>query len=53
MSATSWDICPEGQAWSYIVLQARYNLITQKIELIQGKLFWSGEARLNVLGLPL
>jgi hypothetical protein len=28
-------------------------LIPEKIELIQGKLFWSEEARLNMLGLLL
>ena len=53
MSAIDWDICLEGRCWSIEELRSRYNLIPEKIELIQGELFWSGEARLNMLGLLL
>jgi hypothetical protein len=53
MSAINWDIHLEGHAWSAEELRSRYDLIPEKIELIQGKLFWSEEARLNMLGLLL
>jgi hypothetical protein len=53
MSAIDWDICLEGRCWSTEELRSRYDLIPEKIELIQGKLFWSEEARLNRLGLLL
>jgi hypothetical protein len=53
MSAINWDICLEGRSWSTEELRSRYNLIPEKIQLIQGELFWSGEARLNMLGLLL
>jgi hypothetical protein len=39
MSAVNWDIHLEGHAWSTEELRSRYNLIPEKIELIQGKLF--------------
>jgi hypothetical protein len=45
-----WDIHLEGHSWSTEGLRSRYNLISEKIKLIQGKLFWNEEAQLNMLG---
>lgn len=48
-----WDIRHEGWAWSREEVSFRYNLIPEKIELVEGKLFWSEEERLNMLGMLL
>lgn len=53
MSGVNWNISLEGHTWSTEEFNSRYNLIPEKIELIQGKLFWSEETRLNMLGLLL
>jgi len=49
----NWDIHPNGRAWSRDELISRYPLIPEKIELIEGKLLWTDEDRLNLLGLLL
>lgn len=53
MSAMKWDIRREGRAWNGDEIRSRYNLTPEKIELIEGKLFWSEEDRLNMLALLL
>jgi hypothetical protein len=53
MSAIDWDIHREGRAWDGDEMRSRYNVIPEKIELIQGKLFWGEEVRLNLLALLL
>ena len=49
----SWDIQREGRSWKRGEVQARYELAPEKIELIEGKLFWSEEDRLTMLALLL
>ena len=53
MPAIIWDIRREGRAWNADEVRSRYNLTPEKIELIRGRLFWSEEARLNMLALLL
>ena len=47
-----WDIRREGHAWRGNALD-RYARAPEKIELIDGKLFWSDEERLTMLALLL
>ena len=47
-----WDIRREGRAWGQEV-RARYELTPAKIELIEGKLFWTERDRLTMLALLL
>jgi hypothetical protein len=49
----SWDIRREGRAWIGDEAMQRYNLTPEKFEMYQGKLFWSDEDRVNMLGLML
>jgi hypothetical protein len=48
-----WDIQREGRSWKRGEVRARYELAPEKIELIEGKLFWSEEDRLAMLALLL
>lgn len=48
-----WDIRREGRAWSGDEAMQRYNLTPEKFEMYRGKLFWSDEDRVNLLGLLL
>ena len=47
------DIRREGRAWMKDAARDRYYLTPEKIELIEGKLFWSDEERLTMLALLL
>ena len=49
----SWDIRRAGRAWIGDEAMQRYNLTPEKFEMYQGKLFWSDEDRVNMLGLML
>ena len=49
----NWVIRREGRAWTADEAMPRYNLTPEKFEMYQGKLFWSDEDRLNMLGLML
>ena len=53
MSGVIWDIRREGRAWKGEEIRARYDLTPAKIELIEGKLFWTEEDRLTMLALLL
>ena len=53
MAATKWDIRREGRARLGTEIRARYDLTPEKIELIEGKLFWTEEDRLAMLALLL
>lgn len=53
MTATDWDIRPAGRSWSPQEIASRWALTPEKIELIDGRIFWSDEDRLNMLGLLL
>lgn len=48
-----WDIRPEGRAWTGNEAMERYMLTPEKIEMVQGRLFWDDEERLVFLGLLL
>lgn len=48
-----WDIRAEGRAWTGNEGLARYALTPEKLEMIEGKLLWSDEERLALLGLLL
>ena len=48
-----WDIRREGRAWRSGEGLARFELAPEKIEMIEGRLFWSEEERLTMLGLLL
>lgn len=52
MEEMQWDLRLEGRAWGTEAL-SRYDLTPEKIELIEGKLFWSEEERLTMLALLL
>jgi len=51
--SVKWDIRPEGRAWRGDEAMQRYNLTPEKFEMYQGKLFWTDEDRLSMLGLML
>ena len=51
--AMDWDIRLEGRAWGGGEGLARYERAPEKLELIRGRLCWSEEARLLLLGLLL
>ena len=49
-----WDIRRKGRAWGAEEIENRYFRLTpEKIELIEGKLFWNEEERMRMLGLLL
>ncbi|KYC43158.1 hypothetical protein WA1_13750 [Scytonema hofmannii PCC 7110] len=49
----NWNISNEGRAWSGEEARSRYELAPEKIEMIQGKLFWTDEERITMLALLL
>jgi hypothetical protein len=53
ISGIAWDIRREGRAWRGDEAVDRYDLTPEKMEMDQGKLFWSDEQRLTMLGLLL
>jgi hypothetical protein len=51
MTYDDWNIERQARAWSRDGIASRYFQRTpEKIELIDGQLFWSEEDRLNLLG---
>jgi hypothetical protein len=52
MPEVDWDIRREGRAWGDEAF-ARMELVPEKAEMAAGKLYWSEEERLTVLGLLL
>jgi len=48
-----WNIQREDRAWTGDEWNARRELTPEKIELIDGQLFWSDEDRLSMLALLL
>ena len=48
-----WDLRREGRAWHGPLARARYDLSPEKIEMIEGKLFWTERDRLAMLALLL
>jgi hypothetical protein len=52
MDTTTWDIQREGRRWRTEAM-SRYELTPEKIELIDGRLFWRDDERLTMLALLL
>jgi hypothetical protein len=48
-----WKFEREGRFWQSEEAFEKYGLTPEKIEMIQGKIFWSEEERINMLGLML
>jgi hypothetical protein len=49
-----FDIQRQGRRWTRAEVEQKYHrLCPEKIELIEGKMFWTDEERLNMLGLLL
>jgi hypothetical protein len=53
MPEVEWDIRRQGRAWRSGEAMSRYELTPEKMEMAYGKLFWSEEQRLTMLGLML
>ncbi|HXG10964.1 MAG TPA: hypothetical protein VNK04_14485 [Gemmataceae bacterium] len=53
MPDVQWDIRRQGRAWWGEEARARHALAPEKIEMIEGKLFWSERDRLVMLALLL
>jgi len=51
MDQIKWDISRQGRAWQDDEAVERHNLLPEptRIEMHQGKLFWSDEERLTVI----
>jgi len=49
----TWDIRRVGRAWMGDEGMQRYALPPEKLEMVRGKLLWSDEERLRLLGLLL
>ena len=52
MEEIQWDLRLEGRAWGTEAM-SRYDMTPEKMEMIDGKLFWSEEERLTMLALLL
>lgn len=48
-----WDIRREGRAWQGEEAMQRYELTPGKMEMIDGRLYWTEQDRVNLLGLLL
>ena len=53
MNDSDWNIGHGGRAWASGEAMQRYELTPEKLEMIKGKLLWSEEDRVNLLGLLL
>jgi hypothetical protein len=51
--AMEWDIRRDGRAWSGGEGFQRYSLTPERFELIDGRLFWSDDDRVNLLAMLL
>jgi hypothetical protein len=49
----NWDIRRQGRRWQLSEIPSRREWRPEKIEMIEGKLFWSEQDRLLMLGLLL
>jgi hypothetical protein len=49
----NWIFQRKGRAWGREEAWAKYDLTPEKMEMFEGKIFWSDEQRLNMLGLML
>jgi hypothetical protein len=53
-TSMEFNIQRQGRKWSRTEIEPKYrNLCPEKIELIEGRMFWTDEQRLNMLALLL
>lgn len=52
-TAVHWDIRREGRAWSGAELKLRWELLPEKFEVWEGRLFFSDQERLALLAMLL
>ncbi len=50
LEAIRWEIGREGRGWRGDEFERSYFAMPEKMEAIEGKLYWSEEDRLKVLG---
>ena len=53
MQHVNWDIRRNGRAWSDDEAEDRWQLTPEKFEMMDGRLFFDDEQRLQLLGLLL
>ena len=53
MKDSDWDIRRGGRTWASGEAMQRYELTPEKLEMNKGKLLWSEEERVKLLGLLL
>jgi hypothetical protein len=51
--AARWDIRREGREWNGAEFRARWELTPEKLEVIDGRLFWNEAERVNLLAMLL
>jgi hypothetical protein len=49
----TWKVGRQARAWAETEAFERYELTPERIEMVEGKLLWSDEERLQLLGLLL
>lgn len=53
ISDSAWDIRREGRAWRREEARQRFELTPEKLEMIDGKILWDDDQRVQLLGLLL
>lgn len=53
MENGEWRIGRKGRAWTGGEAMERYELTPEKLEMVEGRLLWSHEERVQLLGLLL
>ena len=53
MADPDWDIRREGRGWRGDEAWQRYELTPEKLEMVDGRLLWSEQDRVHLLGLLL
>lgn len=53
MPDVDWDIRREGRSWDADEAWPRLELVPEKVKMTDGKLYWTDEERLTMLGLLL
>ena len=53
MNDSDWDIRRQGRAWTKDEAWQRWELTPEKLEMIEGRILWDDQDRVNLLGLLL
>jgi hypothetical protein len=53
MNDSDWDIRREGRAWTSGEARQRWELTPEKLEMLDGRILWDEDERVNLLGLLL